>query len=86
MEIVNMHNLEAPTGIEIIKRLLKNGLIEEFPDQQDRRAKRIKLSQTGLNELTTLKPAIDSIFREFTSNLDLNEKIQLSGILDKLLL
>ena len=85
MELVELHNLEAPTGIEIIKRLLKNKLIEEFPDQEDKRAKRIKITPKGTKELAAIKPKIDSIFNQFTAPLSLNEKVQVSGILDKLI-
>ncbi|MFC3881288.1 MarR family winged helix-turn-helix transcriptional regulator [Algoriphagus namhaensis] len=85
MEIVEMHNLEAPTGIEIIKRLLKNKLIEEFPDNEDKRAKRIKITNKGKAELKTIKPKIDLIFSKFSEPLKLNERIQFSGILDKLI-
>ena len=85
MELVELHNLEAPTGIEIIKRLLKNKLIEEFPDQEDRRAKRVKITKSGSLELQNVKPKIDSIFSTFTEPLSLNEKVQISGVLDKLI-
>jgi DNA-binding MarR family transcriptional regulator len=85
MEIIELHNLEAPTGIEIIKRLLRNKLIEEFPDKEDKRAKRIKITKKGVAELSVIKPQIDTIFTEFTEPLNLNEKIQISGILDKLI-
>ena len=85
MEIIEMHNLEAPTGIEIIKRLLKNDLIEEFADAEDKRAKRIKITTKGQNELKAIRPKIDTIFRDFTQKLNLNEKIQINGILNKLI-
>ncbi|MCB9044181.1 MAG: MarR family transcriptional regulator [Chitinophagales bacterium] len=85
MEIIEMHNLEAPTGIEIIKRLLKNDLIEEFADTEDKRAKRIKITTKGQNELTAIQPKIDTIFRDFSQKLNLNEKIQINGILNKLI-
>jgi DNA-binding MarR family transcriptional regulator len=85
MELVDIHNLEAPTGIEIIKRLLKNQFIEEFADKDDKRAKRIKLTTKGRTELKRLKPEMDLIFSTFSEPLGLNEKIQLSGILDKLI-
>ncbi|MEZ4911596.1 MAG: winged helix DNA-binding protein [Saprospiraceae bacterium] len=85
MEIVELHNLEAPTGIEIIKRLIKNKFIEEFPDEDDKRAKRIKITKSGIRELNKIKPKIDLIFSKFTEPLNLNEKIQISGILDKLI-
>ncbi len=80
-----MHNLESPTGIEIIKRLLKKKLIEEFADEEDRRAKRIKISVVGLRELQELKPKIELVFGKFSAVLNLHEKIQLSGILNKLI-
>ncbi|MCB0514737.1 MAG: winged helix DNA-binding protein [Chitinophagales bacterium] len=85
MEIVELHNLEAPTGIEIIKRLLKNELIEEFADTKDKRAKRIKITEKGQNELKVIKPKIDTIFRNFSQKLNLNEQIQINGILNKLI-
>lgn len=85
MEIVELHNLEAPTGIEIIKRLIKNKFVEEFPDEDDRRAKRIKITESGFRELSGLKPKIDLIFSKFTEPLNLNEKVQISGILDRLI-
>lgn len=85
MELVELHNLKAPTGIEIIKRLLKNKLIEEFPDKDDKRAKRIKITPQGRTALKNMKPSIDYIFTKFTQPLQLNEKIQISGILDKLI-
>jgi DNA-binding MarR family transcriptional regulator len=84
MEIIELHNLEAPTGIEVIKRLLRNKLIEEFADKEDRRAKRIKITRRGKKEIEVLKPQIDLIFAKFTEPLTLDEKIQISGIFDKL--
>jgi DNA-binding MarR family transcriptional regulator len=85
MEIVELHNLEAPTGIEIIKRLIRNKFVEEFPDEEDRRAKRIKITKSGTRELSEIKPKIDLIFSKFTEPLTLNEKVHISGILDKLI-
>jgi DNA-binding MarR family transcriptional regulator len=85
MEIIEMHNLEAPTGIEIIKRLLKKGLVEEFEDEEDRRAKRIKITAEGLEELKLIKPQIEAVFGKFSTPLNLNEKIQLSAVLNKLI-
>jgi DNA-binding MarR family transcriptional regulator len=84
MEIIELHNLEPPTGIEIIKRLLKNGLIESFPDEQDKRAKRIRITDKGVMELKALQPQIEAVFTSFTAPLSLDEKIHMSGILDKL--
>jgi DNA-binding MarR family transcriptional regulator len=84
MEIIDLHNLEAPTGIEIINRLLKNKHIEEFSDKQDKRAKRIKITANGRKEIEKIRPQIDQIFNKFSSELNLNEKIHLSGLLNKI--
>jgi DNA-binding MarR family transcriptional regulator len=85
MELVELHNLEAPTGIEIIKRLLKKQLVEEFPDEEDKRAKRIRITKAGSAELNAVRPKVETVFSGFTASLNLNESIQLSGILDKMI-
>ena len=85
MELIKMHNLEAPTGIDIINRLQKRDLIEEFPDEEDRRSKRIRLTPQGIKEAEVLRPQIDAIFLKFVKPLSKIEKIQISEIFNKLL-
>lgn len=85
MELIDMHNLEAPTGIEIIKRLLSKGLIEEFEDIEDKRAKRVKLSIDGKIEVERLKPLVDAKFKNFAQVLPLNDKLSLVAIMNKLI-
>lgn len=51
MEIIEMHNLEAPTGIEVIKRPFAKGLIEEFNDQEGKSAKRVKPIAKGKKKI-----------------------------------
>ena len=85
MELIELHNLEAPTGIEIIKRLLAKGLIEEFNDSEDRRAKRVKITKVGQEELSRLKPLIEERFATFGSSLALNEKLSLVATMNKLI-
>lgn len=65
MELIEMHNLEAPTGIEIIRRLLSKGLIQEFNDSEDKRAKRVQLTDAGKTELERLKPLVNAQFENF---------------------
>ncbi len=85
MEIVEMHNLEAPTGIEIIKRLLTKELIEEYDDLEDKRAKRIKITNKGIKELTKLKPLFNHEFANFSKSLTLEEKLSLVSTMRKLI-
>ena len=46
-ELINKHLLEISSGSEILKRLIKKGLISEIPDDIDRRAKRVSLTNQG---------------------------------------
>lgn len=85
MELIEMHNLEAPTGIEVIKRLLSKGLIEEFEDLDDKRAKRVKITMTGEKELMRLKPLVDVKFKNFAKALSLNDKLSLIATMNKLI-
>ncbi|MFC2121316.1 MarR family winged helix-turn-helix transcriptional regulator, partial [Bacteroidota bacterium] len=50
-ELINMHLLEISTGSEILKRLIKSDLIYEYPDSQDKRAKKVSLTEKGKNEI-----------------------------------
>jgi len=85
MELIEMHNLEAPTGIEVIKRLLAKGLIEEFNDEVDKRAKRVKMTAAGREELSRLKPQIESRFAHFAKALSTHEKLGLVAAMNKLI-
>jgi DNA-binding MarR family transcriptional regulator len=50
-ELINSHHMEVSSGSEIIKRLLRSGLIHEFPDENDKRAVRIEITEKGKKEL-----------------------------------
>ena len=84
MELINMHLLEAPSGIEVLKRLLKQGLIDEFDDLEDKRAKRIKISSKGRKELERSLKNMNIVFETMPAKLELNEKIHLISILREL--
>ncbi len=85
MEIIEMHNLEAPTGIEIIKRLLRNAFIEDFEDPEDKRAKRIRITKKGIQELEALKPKMNEAFAALIDPLGLQDHILMNAALDKLI-
>lgn len=85
MELIEMHNLEAPTGIEVIKRLIFKGLIEEFEDAEDKRAKRVKMTKVGEKELMRLKPLVDAKFKNFAKALSLNDKLSLVATMNKII-
>lgn len=50
-ELIQKHLLEISSGSEILKRLIKQALIQEFADEHDRRAKRVTLTDRGRKEI-----------------------------------
>ena len=84
MELINMHQIEAPTGIEILKRLLSKKMISEFDDSDDKRAKRVKITKKGKAEIKKLHPKMEKVYRLMGGDLDLNEKIRLISDLSDL--
>ncbi len=50
-ELIKMHFMEVSSGSEILKRLIRNGLVYEYPDSKDGRAKRISLTKDGFKEI-----------------------------------
>jgi len=84
MELINMHQLEAPTGIEIIKRLLSKKMISEFDDPNDKRAKRISITKKGNEEIEKLLPEMEKVYNFMGGDLNLNEKVKLISYLSEL--
>ena len=84
MELIKMHRLEPPSGIEVLKRLLKKGLIEEFDDDDDKRAKRISITKKGKGELQRFMPKMKEVFHLMTAQLSLNEKLHAVGFLKQM--
>ncbi|KPL11677.1 MAG: hypothetical protein AMS26_19700 [Bacteroides sp. SM23_62] len=84
MELIKKHHLEPPSGIEILKRLIKKGLIVEFDDADDKRAKRINITEKGKNELQHIMPKMSEVFRLMTAEMSLNEKLHLLAFLKQM--
>ena len=84
MELIHIHLLEAPSGIEIIKRLLKKGFIEEFDDKDDKRAKRVRISKKGRQETDKLTPKMKGVYSRMTAEMSLKEKTHVISFLREL--
>jgi DNA-binding MarR family transcriptional regulator len=69
-ELIKMHFLEISSGSEILKRLLKNGLIYEFPDEKDGRSKRVSLTEKGFKEIMTAFEEMHKVSEIVVGNLN----------------
>ncbi|MFA6403058.1 MAG: MarR family winged helix-turn-helix transcriptional regulator [Salinivirgaceae bacterium] len=80
------HNLmdSATSGADIIKRLIKQGYIEEFDDSTDRRSRRVKITDMGKYLMFQVFNEMDTVASVITGNLANDEKLFLLGYLKKL--
>ena len=83
-ELIQQNIMEVSSGMEIIKRLQRNGLIQSFRDEKDKRA--IRLAATAKGQ-TVLAEAMKEMYKAsniIAGSLDSTERIQLLSILNKL--
>jgi MarR family transcriptional regulator, lower aerobic nicotinate degradation pathway regulator len=75
---------EFPSGIDIIKRLLKSELVEEFPDEQDKRSKRLKITSKGTEVLFQSFPYMEKVGSMAFDTMTTGEKAMVLNILKRL--
>lgn len=75
---------EFPSGIDVIKRLVKLQLVEEFPDEQDKRSKRLKITQKGIEVLFESMPYMDKVGSMAFDTMSESEKTMVLNILKRL--
>ena len=83
-ELVNDALLDMSSGIEVIKRLLKKGLVEEYVDLKDKRARQVALSKEGNGMFKKMFPELTKIGQIVGGNLSIQEKRTVAPILKKL--
>ncbi len=83
-DLINQNLSEFSTGVEIIRRLAKAGLVEEFPDTDDRRTKRIRITDAGRTVLHQAYPKMDVVAKIIAGSLAEAEKDLLLQILSRL--
>ncbi|MBR2649041.1 MAG: winged helix DNA-binding protein [Sediminibacterium sp.] len=83
-ELINQMIFEKSTGIELIKRLIKNGLAKEEINPSDKRSKLIFITDKGKGTLYGAFGQMELVSKAITSCLDNAEKKALHFILAKL--
>ena len=84
MQLVEKNAHEKQTGLEIIKRLIKSGLIEEYQDVDDKRSKRVKVTVLGKDVFSKSVQDVTFTSRVLSAKLSDEEKQDLLVILKKL--
>jgi MarR family transcriptional regulator, lower aerobic nicotinate degradation pathway regulator len=75
---------EFPSGIDIIKRLVALNLVEEQADEDDRRSKRLKITENGLAVLAKSMPYMYRVGEMAFGTLQDNEKTMIVNVLKRL--
>ncbi len=78
----NIH--EKNTGMEIIKRLINNQLLEQYDDEQDKRSKRLKITPLGQAEFFKSIDGMQKVSKIISGKLSDVERLQLFYLLNKL--
>jgi DNA-binding MarR family transcriptional regulator len=84
-ELIQNALLEVTTGSDIIKRMINADLFEEFPDQQDKRLKRVCLTSKGkevLQEATLRMNQVVSLTNANTSESHQQQLLAMLAYLD----
>ncbi len=82
-ELINFYMNDFTSGIDMIKRLLRLGLLEEYPDDRDKRSKRLKLTEAGMSKLEECRPLTLEVSRFVYHTLDDTEQATLLLLLNK---
>lgn len=83
-ELINKHLLEISSGSEILRRLIKKDLISEFPDDIDRRAKRVSLTEQGRKEIMNAFDDMHKVSEIIIGNLNDTELNEALSVFEKL--
>lgn len=83
-ELVEMNVHDKTTGLEIVRRLVKNNLIEEVVNQNDKRSKKLIITQRGEELIPIIKETTRKIAKLIAGKLSEEEKINFYQVLKKL--
>lgn len=72
-ELINTHLVDYTTGMDTIKRLINNGLLEEKPDETDKRAKLLIITNEGKQILELSGKKVDDEIHMFLACISMNK-------------
>jgi len=84
IQLIEKNGHEKQTGTQIIKRLLEAGFLEEKNDTEDKRSKRLNLTQTGEEIFHESVADVNRTSRVLSGRLKDDEKTEFLTILKKL--
>lgn len=83
-DIEKQFNIKHPTATGILKRLAEKDYVTFIPDENDKRLKRIVITESGRNVSQSTKSSLDDLEATLSSALTEDEFKELNTLLDKL--
>lgn len=83
-DIIRDALMDLSSGIEVIKRLVKRGFLEEYQDSSDKRAKLVKITPEGEELTAEMKKRVTAASSIVAGNLSPAEKARLIPMIFKL--
>lgn len=83
-ELITHQIMEKTSGTDIINRLLKQGFIDQYDDENDKRSIRVRITPSGRVELIAILPQMRMVSQIVTGNLTETEQTTLAYMLRKL--
>lgn len=83
-QLIEQNLMEKTSGVEVIKRLLKDGLITEKPNKDDKRSKLLSITSKGTQSLEKVMKKMVTTSHLVAGNLMNHEKKELVKALKKL--
>lgn len=83
-ELILKNVMSITSGAEVIKRLLRKGLIKQIIDKNDKRSQLVSITSTGLDEMKKVFPKMQLASEIIRGNLSHQEEQTLVFLLKKL--
>ncbi len=83
-DLIKNNMMETPSGMEVIKRLLKHKLVSELADADDKRSIRLKVTEKGKKELYIIFNEMNKVGNVLVGKLSVTEIKKLHTLLEKL--
>jgi DNA-binding MarR family transcriptional regulator len=83
-ELITKQVMEKTSGTEVMRRLIKRGLIAESADEHDKRSIRVSITKYGREEILKILPLMSKVTKIVVGNLNAEEINTLSYLLKKL--
>jgi DNA-binding MarR family transcriptional regulator len=83
-ELCEANITEITTGLDIIRKLIKNGYVEEIQDNSDKRAKKMKITAKGRETVNQIYLKLKNLSQDVLGDLNEEERFVIIRLLEKL--